>query len=94
MKAAFGKQERNGCFAHIESKASKKALDNQATLKKLRLKLRKIAKKANKSSKFKYALINQQKTRGLGVKTLKKGGEDSFHCNSHHGYWKSIFSQI
>ena len=72
MKAAFDKQERNGCFAHIESKASKKALDNQATLKKLRLKLRKIAKKANKSSKFKYALINQQKTWGLRVKTLKQ----------------------
>ena len=72
MKAAFCIDERNGCFAHIESKASKKALDNQATLKKLRLKLRKIAKKANKSSKFKYALINQQKTRGLRVKTLKQ----------------------
>ena len=72
MKAAFGKHERNGCFAHIESKASKKALDNQQVLKKLRLKLRKIAKKANKSSKFKYALINQQKTRSLRVKTLKQ----------------------
>ena len=45
MKAAFGVHERNGCFAHIESKASKKALDNQTSLKKLRLKLRKIAKK-------------------------------------------------
>ena len=72
MKAAFGKEERNGCFAHIESKASKKALDSQQALKKLRLKLRKIAKKANKSSKFKYALINQQKTRSLRLKTLKQ----------------------
>ena len=72
MKAAFGVHERNGCFAHIESKASKKALDNQTSLKKLRLKLRKIAKKANKSSKFKYALSNQQKTRGLRQITLKQ----------------------
>ena len=72
MKAAFGVHERNGCFAHIESKASKKALDNQTSLKKLRLKLRKIAKKANKSSKFKYALSNQQKTRGLRQMTLKQ----------------------
>ena len=72
MKAAFFKYERNGCFAHIESKASKKALDNQAGLKKLRLKLRKIAKKSNKRSKFKYALGHQQKTRGLSQKTLKQ----------------------
>ena len=72
MRAAFLGHERNGCFAHIESKASKKALDNQASLKNLRLKLRKIAKKANKSSKFKYALMNQQKTRGLRQKTLEQ----------------------
>ena len=72
MKAAFGVHERNGCFAHIESKASKKALDNQKSLKKLRLKLRKISKKPNKSSKFKYALSNQQKTRGLRQMTLKQ----------------------
>ena len=72
MKAAFRNHERNGCFAHIESKASKKALDNQAVLKKLRLKLRKIAKKSNKSPKFKYALMNQQRTRGLIQKTLKQ----------------------
>ena len=72
MKAAFRNHERSGCFAHIESKASKKALDKQAVLKKLRLKLRKIAKKSNKSPKFKYALINQQRTRGLSQKTLKQ----------------------
>ena len=41
-------------------------------LKKLRLKLRKISKKSNKSPKFKYALINQQRTRGLSEKTLKQ----------------------
>ena len=31
MKTAFGVPERNGCFSHIESKASKKALDNQTS---------------------------------------------------------------
>ena len=72
MKAAFSKEERNGCFAHIESKASKKALDNQKSLKKLRLKLRKIAKKSNKSSKFKYAFRDQQKKRALDERTLKQ----------------------
>ena len=34
--------------------------------------MRKVAKKANKSSKSKYALQRQQKQRGLKVKTLKQ----------------------
>ena len=72
MKAAFGKVERMGCLAHIESKASKKALDNQKPLKKLRLKLRKISKKCNKSSKFKYAIKNKQKEKGLKSRMLKQ----------------------
>ena len=72
MRKAFAKEERNGCFAHIQSLSSKKALDSQKALKTLRSKLRKVAKKANKSSKFKYALQRQQKERGLKVKTLKQ----------------------
>ena len=71
MRKAFAKEERNGCFAHIQSLSSKKALESQKALKTLRSKLRKVAKKANKSSKFKYALQRQQKERGLKVKTLK-----------------------
>lgn len=72
MNAAFPSKERNGCFAHIESKASKKALDKQKTLKIMRSKLRKISKKANKSSKFKYAIQNQQKKKGLRILSLKQ----------------------
>ena len=72
MRAAFKDEERTGYFAHIESKACQKALDNQKSLKTLRMKLRKIAKKANKSGKFKYALASQQKTRGLKERTLKQ----------------------
>ena len=72
MKAAFTSNERNGCFAHIESKASKKALDKQNSLKSMRSKLRKVSKKANKSSKFMYAIQQQQKKRGLRLITLKQ----------------------
>ena len=72
MGAAFKDEERNGCFAHIESIASKKALDSQKPLKMMRLKLRKIAKKANKSCKFKYALEKQQKIKGVKPKSLKQ----------------------
>ena len=72
MNAAFTSNERNGCFAHIESKASKKALDKQNSLKSLRSKLRKVSKKANKSSKFMYAIQQQQKKRGLRLITLKQ----------------------
>ena len=72
MGAAFKDEERNGCFAHIESIASKKALDSQKPLKIMRLKLRKNAKKANKSCKFKYALEKQQKIKGVKPKSLKQ----------------------
>ena len=72
MRAAFDDNERNGFFAHIESIACKKALNNQKTLKMMRLKLRKIAKKANKSCNFKYAVEKQQRLKGLKVRTLKQ----------------------
>ena len=72
MRKAFSKDERNGCFSHIQSLSSKKALDSQKPLTILRSKLRKVSKKANKSSKLKYALQKQQKLRGLKMKTLKQ----------------------
>ena len=72
MRAAFKDEERNGCFAHIESIASKKALDGQKPLKSMRFKLKKISKKAKKSCKLKYALERQQKLKGLKPKTLKQ----------------------
>ena len=72
INAAFPRDERNGCYAHIQSKASKKMLDQQKPLKKLRLKLKKIAKKSRKSSKFKYAVARGQKKRNLMTRTLKQ----------------------
>ena len=50
----------------------KKTLNNQKAFKALRVKLRKIAKKSNKSSKFKYAIQREQKSRGLRQLTLKQ----------------------
>ena len=72
MRKAFEEEKRNGCFAHIESKSCKKTLNNQKAFKALRVKLRKIAKKSNKSSKFKYAIQREQKSRGLRQLTLKQ----------------------
>ena len=56
MKKAFERDQRNGCYAHIESKSCKNVLGKQKGYTSLRVKLRKIAKKAKKSSKFKYAI--------------------------------------
>ena len=72
MRSAFREDERTGCFAHIESKACKNTLNKQKHFKSVRVKMRKIAKKANKSSKFKYALQRQQRNRGLRELTLKQ----------------------
>ena len=72
MRKAFSREERNGCFAHIESKSCKNILNNQKAFKPVRVKMRKIAKKANKSSKFKYSLQKQQQSRGLRQLTLKQ----------------------
>ena len=72
MRAAFNDEERNGCLAHIESKSGKKALESVKVINDLRKKLRKISKKGNKSSKFKYSLQRQQKQRKLKVRSLKQ----------------------
>ena len=72
MNAAFAPFERNGCFAHIESKASEKALESSNVLKKVREKLRKVAMKSNKSPKFKRFLKTEQMKRKLRTITLKQ----------------------
>ena len=72
MKRAFSNKERNGCFAHIESKATQKATDSTETLKKLRKKLRKITGKSKKSSKFLHQIALEQRTRGLKERTIKQ----------------------
>ena len=72
MKAAFANDDRNGCFAHIVSKSCKNVLEEQKAFKSLRGKLRKIAKKGRKSSKFKYEIEKEQIKRGLRLITLKQ----------------------
>ena len=72
MHKAFRDDERNGCFAHIESKSCQNVLKKQKHFQKLLRKLKKISKKANKSSKFKYALEAQQKKRNLKVLHLQQ----------------------
>ena len=72
MNATFSRSERNGCFAHIESKACQKAMDDVDVLKKLRKKLRKIASKSNKSPKFKRSIKKEQIQREIPVITLKQ----------------------
>ena len=41
MRKIFSNKERNGCFAHIDSNVSQKALESSVKLKTLRKKLRK-----------------------------------------------------
>ena len=72
MKKSFSKDERTGCFAHIESKACQKSLESSKTLKMVRKKLRKVAKKSNKSPKFKRNLMLGQKKRRISTRTLKQ----------------------
>ena len=83
MKSAFNSSERNGCIAHIDSIAGKTALKAVATYKNLRVKLRKIARKGNKSSKLKNSLEKNQRKRRLTVKTLKQEVKTRFTaCNT------------
>ena len=80
MDKCFPKNIRNCCFSHIDSKASQKALDSSSRLKLIRKKLRKIAKKANKSSKFKGLVRNAQKSRNIRVLTIKQEIVTRFTC--------------
>ena len=72
MEVTFDKQWRNGCFAHLDSKACQYAVDSTPTLKEIRNRFRKVAKKANKSSKFKGAIEKEQSERGLKKRSLKQ----------------------
>ena len=74
----------------IASKSHQKALENQATLKLVRGKFRKIAKKSNKSPKFKYMPTIKQTEKGLAVKTLKQEIKTRF--NSTHTCFKSFLN--
>lgn len=72
MRKAFSREERNGCFAHIESKSCQVVMKEQEVFLPLMKKLKKIAKKSSKSHKFKYAVQNEQKKRNLQLLVLKQ----------------------
>ena len=67
MSAAFGDSIRNGCLAHLESNACKNALKKVDVVRKVRAGLRKIARKFNKSNKFKKAVKRLQKDGNVAV---------------------------
>lgn len=90
MIPAFKHDIRNGCFTFIESRASKKALEKVPCLKKLREKLRKFAKKANKSAKFAYAISNEHKAKGVTEKTLNQ--EVKMRFTSTHTMMRSFLN--
>ena len=71
MVSCFPKSVRNGCLAHIESKASEKACDAPKRLKMVRKKFRKVVRKSNKSSKLKAFIKEEQLKRDLKPITLK-----------------------
>ena len=75
MKAAFTKEERNGCVSHIMHKsyeAGTKVKVVQQTI----LKTRKIGRKHNKSYKMKYGLEKAQKKRLLRQKPIQQDVEN------------------
>ena len=90
MRKCFESSTRNGCFSHIESKSSQKALDSSSRLKVLRKKLRKIAKKANKSSKFKGFVKKEQAKRNLRLLAIKQEVATRFTCT--HIMFKSFLN--
>ena len=59
-------------YPHIESKACQKAMDDSKILKAIRKKLKNVARKSNKSPKFKRALKKEQKGWDIPVITLSR----------------------
>ena len=80
MRKCFKPRERNGCFSHIESKSSQKSLDSSARLKRVRKKIRKVARKSNKSPKFKSTIAKEQLKRGLKSKVVQQEIATRFTC--------------
>ena len=82
MVSCFPKSVRNGCLAHIESKASEKACDAPKRLKMVRKKFRKVIRKSNKSSKLKAFIKEEQLKRDLKPITLKPETDTVFCFHS------------
>ena len=89
MQKAFDGDNWNGCFADIETKSCQVVLKKQEHFKQLLKKLKKIAKKANTSNKFKYALEEEQKKRKLKVLVLKQELRKSRRGTQHRRPWPS-----
>ena len=88
MNKAFPRFERNGCFSHIQSKSSQKALESSKTVAKTRKKLRKVARRINKTSKLKSYFKKEQLRRKLSPKTVKQEILTRFECT------KTMFRSI
>ena len=91
MAATFdGYEERNGCFAHIESKCSQKALDSSEKLKETRARLRRLAQRSNKSDRFKTFIEQEQLAAGLKPRSIKQEVETRFTAT--HTMFRSILN--
>ena len=88
MNKAFPSFERNGCFSHIQSKSSQKALESSETVAKTRKKLRKVARRINKTSKLKSYFKKEQIRRKLKPNTVKQEILTRFECT------KTMFRSI
>ena len=75
MKAAFTKEERNGCVSHIMHKSYETGTKVKV-VKDTILKTRKIGRKHNKSHKMKYGLEKAQKKRLLRQKPIQQDVEN------------------
>ena len=69
MKAAFSKEERNGCVSHIMHKSYEAGVKVKGVHETIQ-KIRKIGRKHNKSYKMKYGLERAQRKRGIKVKPI------------------------
>ena len=72
MGKAFSSSARNGCLAHLQSNASKRGFRNVPIIRKLRLKIRKVATKFNKSNKFKKKVRKYQKKENISVRAISQ----------------------
>ena len=80
MRKCFNSRIRNGCFSHIQSKASQKALESSVILKKTRRRLRKVAQRYHKTYKFKAMVKKKQLLKNLRPKSIKQEIATRFEC--------------
>ena len=91
MAATFsGYEERNGCFAHIESKSSQKALESSEKLKETRARLRKLAQKSHHSDKFKSYIEEEQIAANLNTRVIKQEIDTRFTAT--HSMFRSFLN--